>query len=226
MTSIENQLVLIEAQRAYIKQCDEKLSGLRESLQDIAYAELSAITNRDEAFEAGWQAYWTQKDIRVGTIDQALSQHTDLLNSIKRSASVSLPCYDCGQITEHSLNSRTEYLEIKRSADSTTICVTCKEARRQSSENRQQQLREKEQEREHLRTMPYAEYLQTDHWVEVRKQALKRSGFRCQTCNTNKKTLHVHHRTYENRGNEHYKDLTVLCEDCHEVFHQNRQVQS
>lgn len=76
-----------------------------------------------------------------------------------------------------------------------------------------------------LRAMPYAEYLQTDHWKIVRADALVRAGERCQLCNSKTK-LNVHHRTYTNRGNEQPGDLIVLCNDCHTTFHENGRLAS
>lgn len=69
-----------------------------------------------------------------------------------------------------------------------------------------------------LRTMPYAEYLQTSHWYSERLGALDRAGYRCQLCNSTKR-LDVHHRTYENLGHEKPEDLLVLCHKDHEHFH-------
>lgn len=71
------------------------------------------------------------------------------------------------------------------------------------------------------REMPYDEYLQTDHWKIVRKQALGRALYRCQVCNADQKRLDVHHRTYERLGREKPEDLTVLCCDCHKTFHES-----
>jgi hypothetical protein len=71
---------------------------------------------------------------------------------------------------------------------------------------------------EWLRTMPYAEYLQTEHWQQVRQAALTRAEYRCQVCNS-PYHLQVHHRTYERRGEERDTDLTVLCDTCHGRFH-------
>lgn len=68
-------------------------------------------------------------------------------------------------------------------------------------------------------SMPYKDYLNTDEWKNKRLCALKAAGFSCQLCNDSDKTLHVHHRTYERRGNEKLGDLIVLCEDCHKKFH-------
>jgi hypothetical protein len=69
-----------------------------------------------------------------------------------------------------------------------------------------------------LRSLPYAEYLKTDHWQSTRKVALRRANFSCQLCNKNV-SLDVHHRTYKNLGHEESSDLTVLCRDCHSKHH-------
>lgn len=71
---------------------------------------------------------------------------------------------------------------------------------------------------ERLKSMPYKEYLQTDHWLSLRYQTLKIAGFRCQLCNKSG-SLQVHHRTYERRGSEEVSDLISLCPDCHAKFH-------
>jgi len=71
---------------------------------------------------------------------------------------------------------------------------------------------------EELKTMPYEEYLKTPEWAEKRANALQRADYRCQICNS-PHSLHVHHRTYENRGDEQLEDLTVLCDDCHVLYH-------
>ncbi len=71
-----------------------------------------------------------------------------------------------------------------------------------------------------LRRMPYARYLQTQHWQDIRALALRRAGNKCQLCSA-KEALEVHHNSYEYRGEEHIypEDLVVLCEDCHSRFH-------
>jgi len=76
-----------------------------------------------------------------------------------------------------------------------------------------------------LKTMPYVDYLRSDHWKRVRTDALERANRRCQLCNK-EKGLHVHHRTYERRGEELSEDVTVLCADCHKMFHDNRRLHS
>ena len=72
-----------------------------------------------------------------------------------------------------------------------------------------------------LRAMPYREYLLTPEWQERRKARLKAARYRCQVCNAGDRRLNVHHRTYKRRGDEEPRDLIVLCEDCHHLFHRN-----
>lgn len=74
-----------------------------------------------------------------------------------------------------------------------------------------------------LVTIPYEDYLQTTWWKNVREAALKRAEYRCQVCYS-PNNLHVHHRTYERRGKEKDSDLTVLCSECHKLFHDNRRL--
>jgi len=64
----------------------------------------------------------------------------------------------------------------------------------------------------------YVEYLQTEHWRLIRAIALYWAGYRCQVCNgTNH--LEGHHRTYERLDCERPSDVTILCADCHTLFH-------
>jgi predicted HNH restriction endonuclease len=85
------------------------------------------------------------------------------------------------------------------------------------------------------RRLPYADYLQSEHWRTTRKQALERAGHRCQ-CGMcplaslypheiaenfprSVSRLEVHHLTYERLGAEAPEDLLVLCGLCHRVVH-------
>lgn len=69
-----------------------------------------------------------------------------------------------------------------------------------------------------LRSLPYEMYLKTEHWKNKRDEAIRHADGRCQLCNAKHK-LNVHHRTYDNLGNEPTSDLTVLCRQCHAKFH-------
>lgn len=83
-------------------------------------------------------------------------------------------------------------------------------------------LEEAAKEVEKLRRMPYAEYLRTQYWQELRKECLRRAEYRCQRCRKpgpSYANLHLHHLTYERRGHEQISDLIVLCSRCHEGEH-------
>ena len=67
----------------------------------------------------------------------------------------------------------------------------------------------------------YEEYLHSPEWDRTRRAARRRAKHRCQVCNTSKKQLDTHHRTYERLGSELPGDLIVLCRDCHTIFHKN-----
>lgn len=68
------------------------------------------------------------------------------------------------------------------------------------------------------RKLEYKEYLNGEHWKDIRLKALDRAGNRCQLC-CNTDNLNVHHNTYKNIGHEDLKDLVVLCRECHAKFH-------
>lgn len=68
------------------------------------------------------------------------------------------------------------------------------------------------------KSLPYKEYLQTFHWKRLRTKKLEEYSSRCQLCNSSS-YIQVHHRTYENLGNELLDDLTILCSNCHKKFH-------
>lgn len=73
-----------------------------------------------------------------------------------------------------------------------------------------------------LLSIPYEEYLKSAHWQGVRHYALLRADYRCQLCNSPDR-LEVHHRTYQGKGIEDYRDVVALCHDCHARHHDKRQ---
>lgn len=80
------------------------------------------------------------------------------------------------------------------------------------------QTRYSEPNEDALQSVSYQEYLKSSHWRGVREYALLRADYRCQLCNSSK-PLDVHHRTYEGKGAEDYRDVIALCRDCHAKFH-------
>jgi 5-methylcytosine-specific restriction endonuclease McrA len=64
----------------------------------------------------------------------------------------------------------------------------------------------------------YLRYLHSPHWQEKREQLMVLVGASCEFCGS-PDDLNVHHRTYENLGNESLSELAVLCKDCHADWH-------
>ena len=70
-------------------------------------------------------------------------------------------------------------------------------------------------------SVEHQKYLRSPEWRLKRLEALENAKDRCQVCNS-PFHLDVHHRTYENWGNENAKDLTVLCRSCHTMYENRR----
>lgn len=69
----------------------------------------------------------------------------------------------------------------------------------------------------------YVEYLNSEAWREKRKASIDLAGGRCRVCNGTER-LEVHHREYSRLGREWPSDLTVLCANCHKLFHRSRRL--
>src|SRR5699024_3169644 len=70
-----------------------------------------------------------------------------------------------------------------------------------------------------MKHMPYEEYLKTEHWRHFRSEAISFFGKKCQLCNDKEKIIHIHHKTYENKGRETFNDVIPLCNTCHKKVH-------
>lgn len=185
----------------------------------------------DKAIGRQWQANRLGVSIRtVYSYDVPATSITSVLGASPQNitefigaALIKVQCVNCGNSFDMILKSRTA---LKATRDARHTCTECDDMARRTREEETQAYREQiKAEREYLRTMPYAEYLKTDHWQELRTRMLKRAGYSCQVCNSKNVSLHVHHRTYANRGNEDYSDLIVLCANCHGKFHDKLAVQ-
>ena len=78
-----------------------------------------------------------------------------------------------------------------------------------------------DERRAELRSMPYADYLRTSEWMQVRWRALCDAGHRCRLCA--RPAVNVHHATYARVGGEWPQDVVALCRACHEVHHVDEQ---
>lgn len=103
-------------------------------------------------------------------------------------------------------------------------CKTCDQEHKRQKERRHYEAYKQKQARiEELKWMPYKGYLGTDEWSQKRRKVIERDDFKCRLCAAGGR-LHVHHRTYARRGDEKLSDLVALCEDCHKLFHDHRQL--
>jgi len=75
-----------------------------------------------------------------------------------------------------------------------------------------------------LNSISYMNYLITDHW-EIQKRKIHKRHKTCVACNSDK-NLHVHHRTYKNKGDvgKESNDLFLLCKECHNLIHKHRPI--
>lgn len=76
----------------------------------------------------------------------------------------------------------------------------------------------------HISGLDYKDFLNTPYWNAISLYAKHLAKFKCQLCSS-KENLRTHHKTYENHGLEHLpkvikEDLIVLCDECHERFHE------
>lgn len=72
-----------------------------------------------------------------------------------------------------------------------------------------------------LKNMNYRDFLKTDYWWAVSSYIRYRANYSCSLCDGISSKTHIHHKTYEHRGQEHLhnSDLICLCEDCHAKQH-------
>lgn len=68
------------------------------------------------------------------------------------------------------------------------------------------------------RQTEYNQYLQSDHWQQVKLRYRQAHKYKCFVC-PKKDGLHLHHRTYERLGAELDSDLVYLCAKCHGKVH-------
>lgn len=68
--------------------------------------------------------------------------------------------------------------------------------------------------------MSYPIFLQSKYWALVRKEVLKRDGYKCIICQSDKE-LNIHHDSYKHHPHElkHLQDLMTLCRVCHREHH-------
>lgn len=65
----------------------------------------------------------------------------------------------------------------------------------------------------------YKEKLLDPRWQKKRLQVFNRDNFTCQCCSDKTRTLHVHHKSYqENPWDVDDNDLITYCDECHLII--------
>lgn len=74
--------------------------------------------------------------------------------------------------------------------------------------------------KDYICSMDYYDFLKTPYWKAIAEKVKYKANHRCQICNSGE-NLNVHHRSYENHGDElrHMEDLICICKNCHEKHH-------
>jgi hypothetical protein len=187
----------------------------------------------DERINAARYLYWLVPEVSSRTIANAFfGVKVQKLPKLIGGYEGDIHCEKCGEPIQFTSRSRSKAVaQMARTEHPIyaegykVLCEACKEivlAERRRFDEQESGARQKRLQE--LRTMPYREYLQTPEWQARRRQHLESVGYRCQICNASGLTLDVHHRTYERRGQEYYKDLITLCRDCHSIFHKSHKL--
>lgn len=205
------------AQLAMLGPDPEKEKGIRKGLAMIEKTLSTVQTdNQDKRNAVIRYLYWHDLEIKVSWLGQAFNLGTRDVVQIAGSFQLPTICERCENfltITRRSDLSSADYLR---------FCPSCEEGEREQKNLEWERRTKQHQSRLfELKTMPYADYLQTPEWTAIRNGKLRSAHYKCQVCNTGNPPLNVHHRHYRNRGNENPQDLIVLCQPCHELFHEN-----
>lgn len=201
-------IVAIELEIELLKQ---RLSQTRSKLPALLH-ELFQTVPPNQIADVVTDLYWRNKTLG-GPVKTAYHMTCRGHLPVKPGV-VNEPCGDCGKMTQREFTSWTDY-----HATVDKFVARCDECKERRGEEWEKERAARDAEHTRLRTMPYRAYLKTDHWQTVRKRALQSARYRCQLCNA-AKPLHVHHRTYANRGNERPEDVIALCAECHERHHE------
>ena len=212
--TIRDQMQPILDAEALLNDVLDRAEEAKQYLLDIVEAIMSHASPQDEWKELGSLVYWTVSSLDPKEFRTLCGMAT---KNVWRVPSDVL-CDECSRAlmaTSHT------HLKELRAIRGKVYCSDCEESRTQAARLVASKLAEVEKNTgaKVLETMPYDEYLQTTEWQERRKEHLKAAGYACQLCNASHVELHVHHRTYENRGHEHFNDLIVLCAECHRKHH-------
>ena len=73
---------------------------------------------------------------------------------------------------------------------------------------------------EHLVTRPAKNHPDLDHWFKLRAMKVFDQRYQCATCwrSSEEYVMELHHRHYDNWGQERLDDVVLLCVSCHDAI--------
>lgn len=202
----------------------EKLLEHLERDLNMTISEFKSCNSKKKTIEFANYLYWnvsviTAKNIAINFFDTTVHKLLKIITPVV----TDITCKKCNAVLFRKSRSDHNYNQYKNKKED-YLCEECIEQRHIKRKNEQEQeIIKRKEHRKYLRSLPYSEYLKSDHWQSFRKRILKSANYTCSICHANE-SLHVHHRTYENLGDEYYKDVIVLCENCHKLFHKDKGV--
>lgn len=222
-----------------IEETANSLQTLKDRLDDVVSALGSDVADKELLIELVAYLYWMVPEVRSRSLAMAVTGDTNV-HRLKRhlpAVTAGVQCDRCEEpLVFNSRNKLHQTINDLKNRQKRGFywpegyLLVCDSCRDEIFAERNVQYRQEEDARQNrlnqLRRMPYREYLLTPEWKERRQRHLKSAGYRCQVCNSDDKMLDVHHRTYERRGEELFKDLIVLCRTCHGIFHREGKLES
>ena len=72
----------------------------------------------------------------------------------------------------------------------------------------------------HVVTRPGKNHPNLHRWFALRNLKVFDQGYQCATCwrTSNEYAMELHHRHYDNWGEEHLEDVVLLCVSCHDAI--------
>ena len=163
--------------------------------------------------------YWCT-DFKIKILNQVLGYNSEddlIYKGLIEIQAYEVKCNICKNSKWRDVNSWRELRKVKSNAK-TYICHKCEIDVEACSKFYQEYSKTKELRKHEIGGAFYNNYLNSDHWREIRADAKVAAGYKCQLCLSNGK-LNVHHKSYANINKESLDDLMVLCDECHRKHH-------
>ena len=138
-------------------------------------------------------------------------------NICKKCAAMRDHCYNC-----HKFVLKTDLSIYDPNKSYAAICTDCRKIQEgDASRRRERDAYTISCVRESLTRGSYYHYRQTQHWEDIRKEALINSGNKCAKCGSKRK-LQLHHLHYKTLGEESSDDVVMLCPRHHAALHRRK----